>query len=138
LSKSVKQSVYQTVVVEAGAAGLASLVAASILDVTGVVPVAVLATAGLLWLPYKRNQVNKEFQQGIATLKSSLVSSLRGHFDAELAEGIARVRESVSEFDSFVDKETATVTAIEERFADTQSRIDKLRVDIDNSFASKD
>ena len=71
----------------AGAASLGSLVAlkaAALVDLTGLLPAALLAATGLGVLPWQRYRLQHEYAQRVEALKESLDRAVSAHLQAEL------------------------------------------------------
>ena len=87
LLASVHTALAQTAVLQAGAAGVSGMVAvkaASLVDLTGLLPAALLAVTGFAVLPVQRYRLQADLQQRVAELTATLDTALRGHLEEEL------------------------------------------------------
>lgn len=130
LLSSIKNSIYQALVVEAGAASIAALFAASLLDISGVGIAAVLAAAGAVWLPYKQRQVATDFEDATSALSKSIEVSVSAHLDSELADAMSAVRNACSPFAAFIEAESKRLQLAEDTLLAGVDEISTIRRDI--------
>jgi uncharacterized membrane-anchored protein YhcB (DUF1043 family) len=107
---AIQTSLAQVLVLEAGAVGLTGMVslkAASLADLTGLLPVALLAATGLVVLPLQRYRLQTDLQRRVDELSASLDSSLRAHLEEELQRAASRSRDVVAPFARLVEREAA-------------------------------
>ena len=106
LAASVRDSVTQATLLEAGAVGLGAvtmaLVGSAAADVTGLFAASVLAGVGLWLLPRKRRQAKAEFRTRTEELRGRLLTALRDEFQRELERSIQRIRDALAPYDRFV------------------------------------
>ena len=106
LLASVHTALAQTAVLQAGAAGVSGMVAvkaASLVDLTGLLPAALLAVTGFAVLPVQRYRLQADLQQRVAELTATLDTALRGHLEEELQHASSRARDIVAPFAAEAD-----------------------------------
>lgn len=69
LAEALRTTVFSAVALEASAVGVGGLVAAATLDFSGLAASGLLATTGLLILPYQRQQLKRQFRASVVTLQ---------------------------------------------------------------------
>jgi GTP-binding protein EngB required for normal cell division len=107
---AIQTSLAQVLVLEAGAVGLTGMVslkAASLADLTGLIPVALLAATGLVVLPLQRYRLQTDLQRRVDELSASLDASLRAHLEEELQRAASRCRDVAAPFARLVEREAA-------------------------------
>jgi len=107
---AVQTCLAQALLLEAGAAGLTGVVsvkAASMLDLTGLMPAFVIALTGLAVLPLQRYRLQLDLQQRVDELSSSLNEALQTHLEAELQHAVTRSLAAVKPFREHVEREHA-------------------------------
>ena len=107
---AVQTCLAQALLLEAGAAGLTGVVsvkAASMLDLTGLMPAFVIALTGLAVLPLQRYRLQLDLQQRVDELSSSLNEALQTHLEAELQHAVTRSLAAVEPFREHVEREHA-------------------------------
>jgi len=120
LSKKVQQSMFQAVAVAgASALGMGALLSVSLLDITGILGASALAATGLCIIPYRRVTVKKEFNSKINDYREKIISSLRNHFENEVHNNSRKIRDAISPFSTFVQKE-------EKRHKEAIQQLDEL------------
>jgi hypothetical protein len=111
LARSVKETITQATLLEAGALGLGALVVALVgtaaADVTGILASGVIAGLGLYLLPLKRRRAKEQFRKRTEELRRSLLEALRDAFERELERSVQRVRDALASYDRFVRSELA-------------------------------
>ncbi len=116
LAQSVRETVTQATLMEAGALGLGALVVALVssaaLDVTGILASGAIAGLGLYLLPLKRRRAKEQFRLRTAALRDGLASALSEAFERELEHSVQRVRDALAPYDRFVRVEQAKMTTL--------------------------
>lgn len=120
LADEVRTAIYSTAAIEVTAIGVGSLVAASLLDLTGVFFAGSLAITGLCVIPYKRVQVKRMFNQRITALRTDMKTVIRNHFERELIDSVSKIRDSVSPYTLYVKTE--------------KEKLDKTKVKIEETI----
>jgi small GTP-binding protein len=109
LATSVRDTVAQATLVEAGALGLGAItmavVGSAAADVTGLLAAGALATLGLYLLPLKRRRLEAQFRERTEQLRETLSSALRREMESSTAQSVARVRAALAPYDRFVRTE---------------------------------
>ncbi|HLZ30190.1 MAG TPA: dynamin family protein [Chloroflexota bacterium] len=109
LAASVRESITQATLLEAGAVGLGAvsmaILGSAAADVSGLFAASVLAGVGLWLLPRKRRQAKAQFRSGTEELRARLVTALRDEFQRELERSAQRIRDAVAPYHRFVHAE---------------------------------
>ena len=89
----------------ASALGMGALLSVSLLDFTGILGASALAATGLCIIPYRRVTVKREFDKKIDNLRERLMGALQTHFDDELHNSCTKIRDAISPFSTYVQKQ---------------------------------
>jgi len=136
---AIQTSLAQVLVLEAGAVGLTGMVslkAASLADLTGLLPVALLAAAGLVVLPLQRYRLQVDLQRRVDELSASLDASLRAHLEEELQRAASRSRDVVAPFARLVEREAAAQVERRRGLDSCAEELDRLRGELVNEGAA--
>lgn len=136
---AIQTSLAQVLVLEAGAVGLTGMVslkAASLADLTGLLPVALLAAAGLVVLPLQRYRLQADLQRRVDELSASLDASLRAHLEEELQRAASRSRDVVAPFARLVEREAAAQVERRRGLDSCAEELDRLRGELVNAGAA--
>jgi small GTP-binding protein len=135
LAASVRESVTQATLLEAGALGLGAItlaiVGSAAADVTGLAAASVLAGTGLFVLPRKRANAKKQFRERTEELRTRLQTAMRDEFHRELERSIQRIRDALAPYDRFVRSERERTETLRTDLQSVVSDLAKLRADID-------
>ena len=125
LAESVQTAVAGTALLEVGAVGLGTLVAAiattTAVDVTGILAAGALSVVGLLVLPAKRRKAKAELTEKVGEVRKTLTSSLRQQFEREMTASVHRIQDAIAPYTRFVRAE--------------KDRLDAARGDLKSSDA---
>jgi small GTP-binding protein len=113
ITKEIKNAIYSTAAIGASAVGVGSLVAASLIDFTGIFGAGVLAITGLCIIPYKRVQVKKAFKEKIASLRLNMKDAIQTHFDRELLDNKYKIQNSVAPYTLYIKTETEKLSRLQ-------------------------
>jgi small GTP-binding protein len=109
LAASVRDSIAQATLIEAGAVGLGAvsmaILGSAAADVSGLFAATVLAGVGLWLLPRKRRQAKAQFRAGTEELRARLDTALRDEFHRELERSSQRIRDALAPYNRFVHSE---------------------------------
>lgn len=109
ISESVRSAVTQTALAEVGAVSVGAAVIAmattASMDVTGILAAVTIGGLGLLILPARKRQARSLLRNRSAELNQRLAEALQDQFQREIARSIARVRNAVAPYASFVTGE---------------------------------
>jgi len=123
LASNVEAAVAQTALFEVGAVGLGALVATAVassaLDVTGIIAAGTLAIVGFFVIPYKRKQAKDKFREKIVALRTNLHNALTNAFVNESKNSVSLLKDNVAPYTRFVHAE-------QERISKTQSQLEEL------------
>ena len=110
MSEAVKFSVFQTAAVQAvSAASVGALLAAHVLDVTGIVAASSAAVASLIIVPWKRSSVRNDFAKRMDTLQGQLDTVIGNNFERELQAIGDRIKHAIAPYSRFVQGEKKKV-----------------------------
>jgi hypothetical protein len=136
LAASVRDSVTQATLLEAGAVGLGAvtmvLVGSAAADVTGLFAASVLAGVGLWLLPRKRHQAKAEFRTRTEQLRGRLLTALRDEFQRELERSIQRIRDALAPYDRLVRSERERTDAFASGLRSELAAVAELRTRIES------
>jgi small GTP-binding protein len=134
LAETVRESVAQAALLQVSALGLGTLVATlastTAADVTGLVAAGALSLFGLFLLPARREKARRELAAKVSALREKLLASLTDAFEAERARAAARVREAVSPYAAFVEREKRRLEEARDELGRLEARADELEARI--------
>jgi hypothetical protein len=134
LASSVRDSVTQTAIAEAGAVGLgtaiAILVGTAAADVTGVLAASVVGGLGLFIIPRRRHQATEAFLKKTQLLRERLTGALTDQFQRELQRSRERLSEAIGPYRRFAREEFDTLTQLKTELDDTGTALRTLRAQI--------
>lgn len=130
LAKSVQRAVAGAALLEVGAVGLGSILAAAAstaaVDVTGVIAAGALATVGLFVIPARRRRAKVELRNRLETLRVRLLGGLRDEFTAEMETMLGRLRETTGPYSRFVRAETENLDQLGEALRELDGELSGL------------
>jgi small GTP-binding protein len=129
LADGARNAVAAAAAAGAGALGLGTIIAAAAstaaADITGILLASVIAAIGFFILPAKRKQAKAEMREKIADVRARLSTALRAQFEGEIGRSVARMRDSIAPYSRFVRSEG-------DKLRETETRLTRLRADLDN------
>jgi small GTP-binding protein len=134
LIEEMRGALFQTAAVEVGAVGIATVLVTSLLDFTGIIGAGVVAVVGMGILPYKRSAIKKLMRVRIAELQERVNAALESHFTRELENSVAKIRDTLSPYSTFVKTEHEKLEKMQTKFHSHVANLQKLRLDIDAAF----
>jgi len=138
LSASVESAVAQTALLEVGAVGLgtlvATVVASSALDITGMIAAGTLAIIGFFVIPFKRKQARDHFREKIVTLRTTLNETLKTTFERESQNAITRMNNNIAPYSRYVHAETDKTDRILGVLDDLKKKVGMIMARIDVEF----
>ena len=140
LLASVHTALAQTAVLQAGAAGVSGMVAvkaASLVDLTGLLPAALLAVTGFAVLPVQRYRLQADLQQRVAELTATLDTALRGHLEDELQHASSRARDIVAPFAAEADAAAAEQRALAALLAESREEVEAIAKEVAGAFPER-
>ena len=127
LADDVRRAVAGAALMEVGAVGLGTAVAAlatsTAADVTGLAAAGTLAVLGFVVLPHRRAKAKREFKTRISAMRGQLMRRLEDQFHRQAESNRARIRETIAPYDRFVRAERK---ALADRRAELESFADRL------------
>ena len=130
LARSVQRSVAGAALLEVGAVGLGSILAAAAstaaVDITGVIAAGAMATVGLFVIPARRRRAKAELRRRLETLRTRLLGGLRDEFTAEMETMLGRLRETTGPYSRFVRAETENLDQLGESLRALHGELDGL------------
>eukprot|EP01132_Coremiostelium_polycephalum_P010671 gene10671-13070_t len=131
VGQDIKKAVFHTAALEIGAVGIASIVATSLLDLSGFIGVGVLAFAGLSILPARKRVLKKQVHAKISDLRSQLTGLIKTHIENELETGIIKIRDGISPYSSYINFEVSKINNYQNKVQKYNHRIIELKNEID-------
>jgi small GTP-binding protein len=125
IAETIRSAVSQAALVEVGAVGLGAVVVAlattAAMDVTGILAAITIGGLGLLILPARKRRARALLRERSSELETRLRETLSDQFEREIERSIARVRDTVGPYSTFVLGERDNLR----RLDDTLARIDE-------------
>ena len=129
----------QTALLQAGAMGLSGLVvvkAAALVDLTGLLPAALLAATGFGVLPMQRYRMQRELRDKVDDLTSQLDAAMLRHLQHELEGAASRARELISPFATLAESKRLEHEQRASKLVEARKGIDELTRDVARERAS--
>jgi small GTP-binding protein len=118
LAESVQVAVAGAALLEVGAVGLGTAVAAAAsttaIDVTGLLAAGALAALGLFVIPARRRRAKSALRSRLEELRAQLMGGLTSQFESELRRSTSRLEEAVAPYTRFVRGERESLAAKEQ------------------------
>jgi hypothetical protein len=109
LGESVQIALAGTALLEVGAIGLGSVVAAAatstVVDITGILAASTLAVLGLFVIPARRRQAKRALRARLEELRRHLLDGLTAEFESEIRHSLSRLEEATAPYTRFVRAE---------------------------------
>lgn len=132
VQSSLRDAVLATTAVEAGAAGLGTLVAASSLDWTGLAGAGVVAAAGLVILPARRVALKRNFRGQIDNVREGLRAKVTQRLKHELHENTERLKDAIGPYSRFVRRETGRFAEHTVALTELSTQIREIERSVEN------
>jgi small GTP-binding protein len=124
-----------TVLAQAGAIGLGTLVvtvvSSAAADVTGILLATLLAVGGFYVIPRKRRQAKLDFARRIEQLATHLKDVLTRQVHLELDQSTARINEAIAPYRRFVQSQQQLLNEARGELVATEDALLRLRSEID-------
>lgn len=101
LASSLRTALLGAASLEAGALGVGSLVAASMLDWSGVAFAGALGISGLWVLPLQKAVLRRRFKEQVQRLRDEMRVAVEKHATGALDTSVQRIRDSVQPYSNF-------------------------------------
>src|SRR4029077_15618242 len=138
LAASVRESITQATLLEAGAVGLGAVTMAILgsaaADVSGLMAASVMAGVGLWLLPRQGRQAKAQFRAGTEELRARLANALRDEFQRELERSAQRIRDALAPYHRFVHGERDRTQRFTDDLQAALAQLALLRQRIDAAF----
>jgi len=135
IAENAMNAVAASAAVEVGAIGLGTLVTilatTMVADVTGIIAAGAIAALGFFIIPAKRRKAKTELHEKLSTLRTDLVSSLRGEFEKEIELSRKRIEEAIAPYTRFIRSETTYTEKVQEDLKAAQLEIGQIRSQIE-------
>jgi len=136
IAESAQTAVAATAVLEVGAIGLGALIATLATtvaaDVTGVLLASMLAVLGLLVIPARKRQANKEMSKKITEMRLQLVQSLDGEFQKEIQRSLEHIQKAITPYSRFVRTEHQKLIEANTEIGMIQTRLKDLKKQVES------
>ena len=125
---SALQSFYGTATLQAvSAAGVAALLAAHMLDATGLGAALGLGLTSLLVVPHRRANAKRDFDGRLEAMRAQLHAVVGNNLDRELHLCGEKIMANILPYSSFVQRERAKIAAVRGQVAATKAHLHALR-----------
>jgi small GTP-binding protein len=133
LGESVQLSIAGAALLEVGAIGVGSVVAAAatttVADVTGILAAGTLAMLGLFVLPARRRQAKRALGERLEELRRRLLDGLDAEFEAEIRHSLSRLEEAVAPYTRFVRAERERLESARAQLDAALGEVARLRAE---------
>ena len=109
--------------------------AASLVDLTGLLPAAPLAVTGFA-APVQRYRLQADLQQRVAELTATLDTALRGHLEEELQHA-SSARDIVAPFAAEADAAAAEQRALAALLAESREEVEAIAKEVAGAFPER-
>ena len=132
LAASVRETVAGGALLQVGAVGLGTAVAAlastTLADVTGILAAGTLSAIGLLLLPARRRKARNELRDTVAAMRERLLATLNQSFEAEGERAQGRLLEALGPYTRFVRGEGDRLRELRSASEELHHSLEALRV----------
>jgi hypothetical protein len=132
LAASVRETVAGGALLQVGAVGLGTAVAAlastTLADVTGILAAGTLSAIGLLLLPARRRKARSELRVTVAVMRERLLATLNQSFAAEGERAQGRLLEALGPYTRFVRGEGDRLRELRSAAEALRDSLEALRV----------
>jgi hypothetical protein len=139
MAEKARTAVAASAAVEIGAVGLGTAIAVAATtaaaDLTGLALAGVLAVVGLFVIPDRRRRAKRDLHLKVTALRQTLASALRGEFEREIGQSVARVGESIEPYSRFVRAEHEHLTSARTEVESLRGALATLRAKVDSQPA---
>ena len=137
LRESVQLAVAGAALLEVGAIGLGSVVAAlattTAADVTGMLAAGTLAALGLFVIPARRRQGKRALRERLEELRRRLLGGLSSEFDSEMRHSLSRLEEATAPYTRFVRAERERLEQARGELDARLGELKRLRVEVERA-----
>lgn len=131
LAETLRSAAMQFAAIELGAAGLASVMSAALVDVTGAVGVGAVAAVGLAVLPYRKRQQKAQMTELLKDLRNRLGDDLQTHFDRHLVNVHGQIGKATEPYALYVQAQSQAVATNKQKLSEAMVQLDTLSVALD-------
>ncbi|KAK5578334.1 hypothetical protein RB653_008004 [Dictyostelium firmibasis] len=134
VSKDIKNTIYQTILFEAGTVGVATLLSTAFLDLTGVLGFGALAVTGLAWVPFKKAQLKRSISSKISNLRLQLHDTVSDHISEEIRNGSNKIQTGIQPYIDFATNESKKIKDLSIKLGECKDERQSLIYDIEKYF----
>lgn len=109
----------------------AAFVAATTIDVTGILFAGAVAALGLVIIPARRRAAQRELTNKVSDLRQSLVQALSQQFEKEIRRSVSRINDAIAPYTRFVRGERDKLEETKTELVEAQTQESQLRAEID-------
>jgi small GTP-binding protein len=131
VAQQLRNAVLSTFAVELGVAGFSSLLAASLADITLVLPMSALAIGGLAIVPFKRRQLKAQTAAQTATLRADMRRALHDRCNERIEGNVAEILKSLAPYRNFVSSETANLERARKTLEESDDELRALELQVE-------
>ncbi len=136
IAESAKDAVAAVAVLEVGAVGLGTLVAAlastAAADLTGILMATFIAALGFVIIPAKRKAAKAELSAKINTLREKLIQTLGKHFQKEMDRSSEKINIAIAPYTRFVRAEQNKLVDMQTSLTEMRHEISRLQSQIED------
>jgi len=134
VTDSIKSGLLQTAIAEIGAVGLGSILYVTLLDVTGLLSASAVAVTGFAILPYRRAKLITNLQVHVEEIRNKMNVTLQTHFKQHLEDGIIKMKDNMSPYTHFINKEYADIGNLTNQLNQVDADVKILHKEINEAF----
>ncbi|KAN0023148.1 hypothetical protein ACTFIU_011311 [Dictyostelium citrinum] len=134
VSQDIKNTIYQTILFEAGTVGVATILSTAFLDLTGVLGFGALAVTGLAWVPFKKAQLKRSISSKITNLRLQLHDTVQDHIGDEIRNGSNKIQLGIQPYIDFANNESKKIKDLSIKLGECKDERQSLIYDIEKYF----
>ncbi len=131
LAESLRRAAVHVAALELGALGLAGVLSAALVDVTGILGVGAVAGLGLVVLPYRKKEHQDRLQRLLSDLRVRLARDLESHLERAMVQATAQMRITAQPFAAYVETTAAALADNRVKLLVAVQQVDKFNVVLD-------
>ncbi|KAN0030057.1 hypothetical protein ACTA71_008201 [Dictyostelium dimigraforme] len=134
VSRNIKKTIYHTILFEAGAAGVFSILSTAFLDLTGILGLSAVAITGLAWLPIRKAQLKRSITSKITNLRLQLHNTIKDHISDEIRNGSDNIKLGIQPYIDFANNESKKIKDLSIKLGECKDERQSLIYDIEKYF----
>ena len=126
MTETIRKAAMSFAAIEIGAVGVAGILSAAIVDVTGVLGVSAIAATGLAVLPYRKRQIKARMQELIADMRRTLARDLKSHFDKHIMVMMSQVKSVATPYSTYVKTESESLKSSLSKLKEADAKVSEI------------